>query len=637
MHVSRNWLQTFFDTPLPNAEELGELLTFHSSEIEEVEVVGDDAVLDVKVLPDKSAWMLSHRGVARELATILDVPMRDPLAESSALEPSAEALSVELQTEGVSRYAAAVVRGVTVKESPEWLRARLSAIGQRPINNVVDATNYVMFHLGQPLHAFDAGKLEAKNGTQTIGVRQARASEGITTLSGETCTLASDDMVIIDATADTPIGIAGVKGGAHAAVDAATTDLIIESANFDRVMVRKTAQRLKLRTDASARYENGVVPELVSYGLADVVKLIIEIAGGTLEGYVDVFPKSHAVQPVSVPLARINSVLGLSLSADEVQAIFNRFGYEMACLADVITVTPPFERDDLVIPEDLIEEVGRIHGLEHIAGEMLAPAPMSEYNKRFYYAEQVRDALIALGFSEVFTSSFRKRDVVKLENALAADKGYLRSSLRENLDEALARNVHNKDLLGLSRIALFEIGTVFDAHGEHFSLCVGVRTGQSYKAKYDDELLNEALTVVTNIFGNESGAARVAARDGIAEIDLDAAIADLPEPDRCEPYEKLAEDPAYVPFSAYPHVTRDIALWTSGETTAPDIEAVIREHAGDFLVRFTLFDEFTKDGRTSYAFRLVFQSYEKTLTDEEVNAMMEQLYAAVANKGWDVR
>lgn len=623
MKVSRNWLQTFFDAPLPDADALAELFTFHSSEVDGVE----DGVLDVSVLPDKSAWLLSHRGVAKELATIMDVPLaHDPLAETPVLEPLAQDLSVSLATEKCARYVAARITGVTVGPSPEWLRTQLEAIGQRSINNVVDATNYVMFHLGQPLHAFDAGKVEGG-----VGVRMARAGEEIVTLSGDTFTLSADDMLIVDG-ADTPIGIAGVKGGMHAAVSEQTTEIILESANFDRVTVRKTSQCLKLRTDASARYENGVVPELAGYGIVEGVRLICELAGGTLEGYRDVFPEPSEVKQVSVSLAKINSLLGLSLSMAEVEDVFRRFGYPCVRTDEVFTVTPPFERDDLLIPEDLVEEVGRMHGLAHVPSVVPEAISLAEYNKRFFYAEAVRDVLMALGFSEVYTSSFRDADAVCLENALASDKGCLRSSLRKNLEEALVRNVPNKDLLGLPRIALFEIGTVFEKDGEHFALGFGVRTDAAYSPKKDDPHLNEAMDAVAKVVGAE----HFDVKDGIAELNLDAAIADLPDPEGYASVEKVS-DVSYTPFSLYPHVSRDIALWVEEGTTAEDVEEVLKGHAGPLCVRLTLFDEFQKDGRTSYAFRLVFQSNEKTLTDADANEIMDRVASAANERGWAVR
>lgn len=633
MKVSTEWLQTFFDSPLPKAEEIAHAFTFHSSEIEEVEEKEGDTVLDVKVLPDKSAWMLSHRGVAKELSTILSIPLaHDSLRGVPECEPASTLLSVTLDTDTCISYRAALVRGVTVGPSPLWLQKRLQAIGQRSINNIVDATNYVMFHLGQPLHAFDAKKLSAQEGKYEIGVRMAHAGEQITTLTDDTYTLTPEDTLIIDRTTDTPIGIAGVKGGAHARVDESTTDLILESASFDRIAVRKTAQRLKLRTDASARYENGVPALLTGYGIVEVVRLITEVAGGTLEGYVTQGESDVVRAPVSVSLTQINSVLGLSLSQAEVSSVFDRFGYTYTWVEDIITVTPPPERDDLVIAQDLIEEVGRMHGLSHIVPISPNPIPLREFNTSFYYIDAVRRTLSGLGFSEVFTSSFRNRDAVKLANALASDKGYLRSGLRENLAEALSRNVPHKDLLGMPYVAIFEIGTVFASDQEYVALSFGVRTGATYSAKKDDPILQEAIVALTDIFGTES----YDVRDGIAECNLTAAIADLPPATSYAPFMR-GKEVTYQPFSLYPSMSRDIALWVGEGTSAEDVQDVLNGAAGLLRVRTTCFDDFTKDGRTSFAFRLVFQASDRTLTDSEVNGVMDQVYAAVTAKGWEVR
>lgn len=633
MKVSVDWLQTFFDTPLPSPAKIENALTFHSSEIDEVTEVAGDTVLEVKVLPDKSAWMLSHRGVARELSVILGIPLsNDPLARSRERKPESSMLQVALDTDRCQRYCGALIRGVKVGPSPSWLQGRLAAIGQRSINNIVDATNYVMFHMGQPLHAFDAGKLKHADGKYEIGVRMAHTGESITTLTDDTYTLSSEDIVITDRADDTPIGIGGVKGGAHARVDAGTTDIIIEAGNFDRVSVRKTAQRLRIRTDASSRYENGVVPELAGYGLEEAVKLITELAGGQLEGSVDVYPNPTSPAPVTVSVAKINSVLGLSLKKDEIDAVFEKFGYERTWLDDAVTITPPFERDDLLITEDLIEEVGRMHGLSHITAVTPLPIPLLEFNTSFHYAEQVREILLGLGFSEVFTSSFSMKDTVKLANALATDKAYLRSSLSGNLIDALLRNVPNKDLLALPYVAIFEIGTVFEADNEHVSLAFGVRHGTSYNAKKDDPILEAGMEKLKEVLGFES----FSVKDGVAEVNFTDAIADLPA---ASAYAPFVQTPAvtYKPFSPYPYISRDIALWVPEGTSADEVIAVLDMNAGALRVKTTLFDEFQKDGQKSYAFRLIFQSDERTLTDEEIQVHMERVYGAVSDLNWTVR
>jgi len=637
MKISYNWLHTFFTESLPKPTDVAQAMTFHSSEIEEVIPADQDTVIDVKVLPDKSAWLLSHRGVAKELSAILGQPLTaDPLAIPSLPAQATDRLSLTLETTGCDHYSAALMTGVKVGPSPAWLAERLVAIGQRPINNVVDAANYVMFEMGQPLHAFDADKLGTVGERYTIGVRQAVDEEKITTLMGEEVTLTAHDMVIVDGTNNQPVAIAGVKGGKVAEVDAGTTTLLIEAAHFDRVAVRKTAQRHNLRTDASQRYENGVPRALAPLGLARVCELLGQLTGGTVVAHHAVGEGREERPTVSVALSQVNRVLGLALTTEAVEAIMVRLSYEHAWEGEVLTVRPPFERDDLVIAEDLIEEIGRLYGLTHI--EAVAPEPQvvtgSEINIRHFYAERVRAALTALAFSEVMTSSFRAHDEVKIKNALASDKGYLRSTLRENLTEALAKNAPSRDLLGLSAIQLFELGTVFSSDDEYYHLGLAVRTGAEYKAKVDDPLLAAAKTAVETALG--TSITWLVSEQGVAECRLSEVLSLLPVPTMYEASPAPSTN-RYQPFSLYPAVSRDIALWVPEGTDVESVAAPLRAAAGTLCVRLTHIDTFTKDSRTSLAFRLVFQATDRTLTGEEVDGSMQALYTLATEQGWEVR
>ena len=635
MKISRTWLQTFFEAPLPSSAELESLLTFHSSEIEEVITVGDDSVLDVKVLPDKSAWLLSHRGVAKEISVITGLPLQhDPFVHPVTLTPTTAQVAIELTTDTCDFYSAAMVTSVTVGSSPAWLVAALAAIGQRSINNVVDATNYVMFDLGQPLHAFDAAKLGQVDGQYQIGVRNARPLETIVSLTGESYTLQTTDAVIVDRTNDGAIGIAGIKGGKTAAVDAGTTSLIIEAAHFDRVAIRASSKQLKLATDASKRYENGVSKAVAPIALAAVVKLLTEIAGGTLVGYQSVGDVTVARTPVTVSIDRIRSVLGLPLTVAEISEILERFRYEYTITDSLLTVTPSFERDDIVIAEDLIEEIGRMYGLDSIVAIPPLPASVTAVNSRHYYAEIVRATLTQLGFNEVFTSSFRSSDVVHIKNALASDKSYLRSRLHVNILESVQKNIPHRDLLGLSAVKVFEIGTVFNEEGEAVHVGLGVQTGTTYKAKMDDALLVEAQTALVNALGTPLS--WMGTEEGVSEFSLDEAIIVLPRPRAYAPVAASAVV-SYVPFSLYPASSRDIALWVPLTTTHDEVAAVLRATTGPLCVRITLFDTFIKADRTSLAFRLVFQSKETTLEASVVDSQMTAVYAAAAKAGWEVR
>ncbi|MGE5540720.1 MAG: phenylalanine--tRNA ligase subunit beta [Bacillota bacterium] len=632
MKTSRAWLNTFFDSELPDQETLATALTFHAAEIEEVE--GD--VLDVKVLPDRAAYMLSHRGVAFELSACLGRPMaKDPLREPVPESPTTDTLAVSIEDpEKCNRYMGAVVKGVKVGPSPAWLKEALESVGQRSINNIVDATNYVMLNMGQPLHAFDADKLDKKDGTFSIAVRGAREGERIITLTGEEYDLPGGTLLITDAHADAPLGIAGVKGGKRAEVTSTTTDLIIEAANFDGTSIRRAAQALKLFTDASSRFQNRPSPALAAYAMRDVLSLITDIAGGEVLGVVDEYPMPAAIEPVTVSLGNLNGRLGSSFTRDEVVEVFDRLGFSYTESEDVFTVLPPFERRDIVIPEDLAEEVGRILGYDRISSDDLPPLESAPDQAKYRGIERVRDFLVERGFIEISTPAFAAEGDIELANPLQQERPYLRASLLPNMKDALAKavTVAPRVLGPAPAVKLFEVGTVFTKDGEYYLVALGV---ESLGAKKVEEALKENVATLEQELLQSPGKAR---------FSLDAKAVELVLTD--ETLARLGEDytpsrvelGAYHPFSSYPFALRDIAVWTPTGTTQQQVEAIIREQAGDLLVRVDLFDQFEKDGRTSYAFRLVFESPEKTLSDAELTPLTERLTEALnSTEGYQVR
>lgn len=632
MKVSLTWLQGYFSEPLPDADAVSDALTFHAFEIEEA--AGD--LIDVKVLPDRAAYALSHRGIARELSAVLDIPLsRDPLREELPIYPATEVLKVSIEDpKTCSRYMGALVRNVAVGPSPEWLKSALESVGQRSINNIVDATNYVMLDIGQPLHAFDAGKLTARDGTYAIGVRAAREAEPITSLTGDDYVLPEGSLVITDAHADAPIGIAGIKGGKRAEIDATTKDIVIEAANFEGPLVRKTAQSLKLWTDASTRFQNRLSPALASTGMRDVLEIIRTIAGGELVGVVDIYPEPPAAVPVSVSRARINSLLGSAFSFEEVRTAFDRLGFSYTEVEETFTILPPFERRDLVLPEDLVEEAGRILGYDRIESVELPPLERIPDQARFRGVEAIRDFLIERGFSELSTPSFAKEGEIELANPLASDKPYLRAQLLTNMREALERGktVAPRFVGTVPLLKLFEIGTVFTKEGEALFLSMGVIDLAGKQAA--GVIKENAATLEQELLG-VPGAARFSLDGMMLEVNLSKLN-----------LEKLGSDYApvtvtlepYRPFSPYPFALRDIAVWTPEGTEESEVTNAIIASAGDLLARIDLFDRFLKDGRISYAFRLVFESQDRTLADIDLDPAMERITASLATHAtWQVR
>jgi len=614
MKVSKLWLDKFFDAPLPDAQTLADALTFHAFEIDSIEQVEGsrtsltsltDWVLDVKVTPNRGHDCLSHRGIAKELSAILKIPLvNDPLSSRSDLLPKTTEVTVDIQrTVLCKRYIAGYIKGVTVGPSPQWLKRRLEAVGQRSINNVVDATNFVMFNLGQPLHAFDAHKLwegltfpsvGKVRPSQTIGVRLAKDGEVMEALDKKKYAL-KDSMLVITA-GDKAVGIAGVKGGMPAAIDESTKDIVIESANFDGVSVRKTAQSLKLRTDASTRFEQVLSPELAAYGTQSVVELIQKLAGGELAGYADAYPEPQKPMYANVTVEKVNKVLGTTLTGAEVSDAFTRLGLPYKEESGVFEVQVPFERLDIAIPEDLIEEVARIVGYDKIPATPLPTfSGEVEVNKNFYAAEKAREELGSRGYSEVFTSVFADKGERMVLNKADSVRPYLRDSLLPGLTEALAKNKPNKDLLGLTEVKLFELGTVWKGGKERVMLgTVSEKQKASEKA---------------------------------------------PEPVDAAAYETLPLSSAvrFEPFSKYPYIVRDIAMWTSPTNNEQQVQQTIQKEAGPLAVKISLFDRFEKEGKVSLAYRVIFQSFEKTLTEAEANEAMDKVSAALKAQGYEIR
>lgn len=622
MQVSYQWLQRYFEEPLPNVEELVELLNTHAFEVEGTEVVGDDVVIDVDVLPNRAHDCLCHRGIAKELGSILgrDLdtdPLRDELPEYT------DGGIVVRVDEGIpnTRTLGLRINGVKVGPSPDWLRERLETLGQRSINNVVDATNYVMLDMGQPLHAFDAKMFESG----TLRIKRAEEGEEITLLGDIPVTLSAEDVVVSDG--EKALDVAGIRGGSEAEVGEDTTDIVVSVSHFDPVMVRKTAQRLKLWTDAAKRNQNNPSPYLMEHGLREVTELILDLAGGEVIGVSRAGAPVPDVHSVSVSLEQVNGLLGFSFSLSEVTDIISRMGMRYQTEGEVVTVEIAPERMDLTIPEDVIEEIGRLYGYDKLPDILLPDAQKPEVQNAFWVHEVIRSVLMEAGYSEVYTYSLRDGGSVKLVNALNTEKNHLRVDLASGLEEALELNKVNAPLFGVEHIDVFEIGNVFPSQEEEVSM-LGIATTRKKKEKIFTELeakLSEALGV--SVAGSLKG--------NVYEILLTDIIAGV-DPARLPEYEPHTEE--FVVPSQYPFMLRDVAVWTPEGTTDGEVEALIRGAAGDLLYRIDCFDEFSKDGRTSFAYHLVFQSSERTLSDEEVNEIMEKVYGKLGEqKGFEIR
>jgi len=448
-------------------------ITFGFAEIESIEKIkidgASDYIFDVKILPDRACYALSHRGVAREVAAILGWKFKEKDVISTKTSRIARRIKVRVSDKMLCpRYTARIVENISVGQSPKWLRGRLESIGERSINNIVDATNFVMFDVGQPLHAFDAEKVKGD-----IEIRKARAGERIQTLDGKELFL--DESALIIADSEGPLALAGIKGGKRAEVTNQTKSIILESANFSAPFIRASSEKYGIKTESSRRFENNLSPHFAEEGSALCSELIKEFSQkaqfGKLE---DVFPKKIKPKSVAFSPSFICDSLGIDISEKEIRNVLERLGISTKKRGKMIVALPPFERLDLTRAEDFSEEVGRIAGYEKIPETELPQMKTQSVSKHSVSTEnEIRNLLIAEGFSEVMTSSFTSRGEIAIEKPLASDKAHCRPDLWSNFHISLLKNFSNAPLLETDIIKQFEIGSVFSVKGEKSALIFG--------------------------------------------------------------------------------------------------------------------------------------------------------------------
>ncbi|MGM0628941.1 MAG: phenylalanine--tRNA ligase subunit beta [Patescibacteria group bacterium] len=639
MKVQLSWLQDHIQEELPDPKELARTLSLRAFEIEGIEGEGGQAVIDVDVLPNRNHDCLSHRGVARETAAIYGLTLK----ESSITGVKTEDIDIKVdikEKDLCHRYIAVPVLNIKIESSPNWLKDRLEALGERSINNIVDITNFVMFDTGQPLHAFDRDKLDG----ETITVRKAKPGELFITLDGNEMELKGTELVIADEVS--VIALAGVKGGKKAEVDDGTRNIVLESASFDPVSVRKTSRNLDLLTESSKRFENNASRELSLESAKEAMLMIKQIAGlkdVSVGQPVDVYPNPIHPWSVSVPLSEIVSILGIEISEERAKSILEGLKCKVLLKDGALEVEPPVDRIDLTIPEDIIEEVGRIYGYEH-----LDPAPLKSFsesvpiNKHFYYKAKISSFLQSNGFSEIFTYSIRDKGKVELANPLTYDRKFLRDEIASDMGKALDLNERNIELIGDDRVKIFEIANVFTQEVEKTHLALGVRNVKKKQKPKQDEFIKETLKELSLELEKDIEEYGSFASDGVWECDLDDMIEPLPQPQSWDVHVDETES-LYKPISPYPFVLRDIAVFVPSDVGSADVLKVIEENAGELLENKRLFDVYEKTDEKgnswiSYAFRLVFLSQEKTLSDNEVNEVMDVITDTIhSNKDWQVR
>jgi phenylalanyl-tRNA synthetase beta chain len=678
MFISYEWLKELTGAGL-SPQELRDRLTMVGLAIDAVEEHAGDAVLDVEV-PSNRPDCLSHVGIAREVAVIENRHVRLPPSEPPQSEGRTSSFtSVEINDPDLCpRYAARLVRGVKIGPSPDWLVKRLEVIGQRPINNVADITNYVLHELGQPLHAFDFEKL----GGRRIVVRRATPGEKLTTLDGVERNLTTDMLVIADA--EKAVALAGIMGGEESEISSQTKDVLIESAYFDPHSIRQTARKLGMDTEASRRFERGADREGVLRAQERCVELICALAGGlATEDAIDVYPKPFTELVIGLRPQRVTELTSLTVETDEIVRILTGLGFEPAAAVEGrMSFRVPSWRVDVEQEEDLVEEIARHTGYEKIRSE-LPPSTMSgEYQPREMKQRALRRALNACGFDEAIDFSFVQQesrfDLIpslaahdhgqpQLDNPIIEDAAWMRSTLLPGLLSSIRHNLNH----GIRDVRLFEIGRVFaiskagELPDEELALAL-VATGgavEEDRAQADRELdffdLKGALEAAVDWMNvsplsfkqaparhlRAGQSAAIGTADGkpigsigrlaeniaaqykfrqpvyVLELDLGALLNG--------PVKAIQ----YAPLPRYPSVTRDISLLVDRNVALDDIFAMVTKQQVAACRNVKLVGTFEggniDPSKRSVSLRLEYRSDERTLRDEEVEEYHSQLTSAL--------
>ncbi|HAR6911358.1 TPA: phenylalanine--tRNA ligase subunit beta [Staphylococcus aureus] len=641
----------------------------------------DDQVMEFDLTPNR-ADALSMIGTAYEVAALYNTKMTKPDTTSNELELSAnDELTVTIENEDkVPYYSARVVHDVTIEPSPIWMQARLIKAGIRPINNVVDISNYVLLEYDQPLHMFDQDAI----GSQQIVVRQANEGEKMTTLDDTERELLTSDIVITNG--QTPIALAGVMGGDFSEVKEHTSNIVIEGAIFDPVSIRHTSRRLNLRSESSSRFEKGIATEFVDEAVDRACYLLQTYANGkVLKDRVSSGELGAFITPIDITADKINRTIGFDLSQNDIVTIFNQLGFDTEINDDVITVQVPSRRKDITIKEDLIEEVARIYGYDDIPSTLpvFEKVTSGQLTDRQYKTRMVKEVLEGAGLDQAITYSLvskedatafamQQRQTIDLLMPMSEAHASLRQSLLPHLIEAASYNVARKN----KDVKLFEIGNVFFANGEgelpdQVEYLSGILTGdyvvnqwQGKKETVDFYLAKGVVDRVSEKLNLEFSYRR-ADIDGLhpgrtAEIllenkvvgfigELHPTLAADNDLKRTYVFELnfdalMAVSVGYInyqPIPRFPGMSRDIALEVDQNIPAADLLSTIHAHGGNILKDTLVFDvyqgEHLEKGKKSIAIRLNYLDTEETLTDERVSKVQAEIEAALIEQGAVIR
>jgi len=680
MKFSFNWLKEYLDFNL-SPEKLAEILTVHSFEAGVVKKLKNDAVLDIDILPNRFSDASSHWGIAREIKALLLMLYGEKHSlkklKTVSAEKNKQSLIVEVEDPILCpRYSVALIKNVKVGPSPKWLKEKLSACGVGSINNIVDITNFIMLELGQPIHAFDFDKINGK-----IIIRKARKGEEMETLDGKKRILDEETLVIADE--DSVLALASIKGGRKAEITDKTKNILLEAAYFERRQIYLSAKKLKIESDAARRFSAGFDNQLSFHALLRAVYLLIQETGGKFEDWSDINFCEEKIKKIKLVLKKVEQFIGKKISVDKIKKILIALGCRIEQLTPgELKVTIPGFRKDLEISEDLIEEIVRIEGYGNLAGHLpsLPLAPVNPQAEEISQ-EKIRNILRGAGFSEVYNYSLISEELAKgleknsknwlyLENPISERFAILRPSLLGGLLENIKQNLKYS-----KNIRLFEIGKVFhldhqrieerkditsdDSTLEKNRLCLVLSLAcdnSLFELKGMVELILEGFGI-NNFWFKEAHEENIAFNQAtLAEIKIDEEVVgylgkvnlsllDLIglKQDTVGAFldmDKLSrfsqEEYQYQPPSKYPAVLRDLAILVDRNTKFSEILNIIESLNIKFLQDVDLFDVYENGNlsqeRKSLAFHIVYQSKERTLSDNEVNVEHRKIEKALEKK-----
>lgn len=615
MRISYNWLKWYIPDA-PEAQKLADVITYHLTEVESFDKLrtgdSEDTIFDINILPNRAHDLLSHSGVARELAGQLGIAFTDPskhyteilAKKNSPAGGQKTKLEIDVRTESCRRFTARIIRNIKVGPSPEWVVKHLESIGSRTINNIVDATNLLMFNCGQPSHAFDLRKFAGEK----IVVKNANNGEELKLVGrdGIVAKLTSSDIVIANSAGET-LSLAGIKGGVNSGIEDDTTDILLEVANFDPASIRKTARRIGVLSDAAKRFENDLSPELCDFAMLEITALLCEMfPDAIIEEVVNYYPNPQEQKSITFTTDFVNKKLGAKITSEEIEKILNNYNFDFTKNENTFDVKVPALRLDLESPIDMAEEIGRIYGYDKLDPVLPTISFQAKSNETQQKILAIRKHLLSEGYREVMTYSFTSTGDVEVL-ASASDKNFLRTNLSDGLKASFELNRLNAPLLELTEIKIFEIGTVFSKNGEE------IRVALADKKGVQEMTLEECIKK----FGIESKTV-------------------WPIQEASTPPERRSEDffesiPNFALWSPYPFIARDVSFWTTSPIDVPGLKTELNP------VPPYKIDEFSKDGRTSYAYRFVFQSPEKTLTEDEISPIWQGIIDEIRIRGGEIR